>query len=170
MGAVFAALSVFPNFVESSVDPSTDRGNDNVRILRSVVMRTVFASLLSVLLVVHAAVGCCWYCAHPESCQSCRQTTDSHCSGCCHRHDGPQHKGSHGPCKSRSGCQGLCTYLPAQKVQIGRLLVQAPMDFAVIDSAVSHSPALAELSINVARQRLFEPPVRLHLFHQILLI
>src|SRR5204863_9810582 len=99
-------------------------------------MRTVFASLLALSLVIHAAIGCCWLCAPSAACSSCPQASNVQGPDCCHRHgDAPQGHGPHGPCKSRSGCQGLCTYLPAQKIQIGNLLILVPIDFAVFGSA-----------------------------------
>jgi hypothetical protein len=134
-------------------------------------MRTVFAGLLALSLVIHAAIGCCWFCAHPDACSSCLQASDVQGPDCCHRHSGaPQRDGTHGPCKSRSGCRGLCIYLPAQKVQVGKLLVLVPIDFAAIGSTSPNSPGNAELSANLARKFVPEPPLRLHLFHRILLI
>jgi hypothetical protein len=132
-------------------------------------MRTVFLSLLSASLLVHAALGCCWNRTHglsfgDASALACAET------GCDHEHDAaPDGHHSHGPCKSHSHCHGMCNYLPAQKSQVGKWQPQVTIELASHATPPSGWQVGAR-SFAVGMRASFPPPLRLHLLHQILLI
>ncbi len=134
-------------------------------------MRGFFLSLLSVSLLVHAALGCCWHDEH--SAGACDRSLVSFVSGslCEHNHDAAADgHDSHHPCKGHSHCHGLCNYLPAQKTQIGKCQTHVLIDFA-IDTKAACGSHVAALSITPGTQDFCPPPpIRLHLFYQILLI
>src|SRR5262249_59620655 len=91
---------------------------------------------------------------------------------CCHDHDGvTDGHGSHAPCKGHPNCHGLCSYLPAQKSEIGKCLEHALIvDFAIDANAACGSQIAAPSFAPGANATCATQPVRLHLFHQILLI
>ena len=87
---------------------------------------------------------------------------------CCkHRHES-ESKLPQKPCKGHGECQGICTYLVPQKVQIDSPQAFAPFDLvAIVADTQIASAARWELA---CCQIEIEPPLRLHLLHQTLLI
>lgn len=134
-------------------------------------MRAFFCSLLCASLLIHAVLGCCWHDLHDSACCGGSLPSLEADAGCCHDHDASTdgHE-SHAPCKEPANCHGLCHYLPVQKSSFGKCLDYVVIDFAVDAhattgsqiSALSFAPGTCEFSA--------PPPMRLHLFHQILLI
>ena len=74
------------------------------------------------------------------------------------------------PCDGHSQCQGVCTYLPVQKTQLDKSQLDVPMDFAAIVPATCDAQIAAEFCVAHSLDVPLEPPLRLHLLHQILLI
>jgi hypothetical protein len=125
-------------------------------------MRAVFSSLVAASLLIHAAIGCCWHHPHNDDDTCCDDSqTGSH-------HDSEQGGHSHGPCKDH--CQGTCHYLPVQKSQVDKITVHSLLDFAAIVPATCEVPFASQLRASRTHESAAEPPVRLHLLHQILLI
>lgn len=134
-------------------------------------MRSIFCNLLSAALLIHAMFGCCWHDAH-EAVASEASHASLDGTDCCRDHDGAADgHGSHAPCKGHPNCHGLCSYLPAQKSEIGKCLKHALIvDFA-IDANAACGLQIAALSFAPGSHAAsIATPVRLHLFHQILLI
>jgi hypothetical protein len=134
-------------------------------------MRTAFSSLVSASLLIHALLGCCWHHAHAGLLLGSGQTVAVESSGCCNHGPAPSEDRTPGPCNDNSRCEGICTYLPAPKSQVGMPQFLAPSDLASILPIASDAP----LSTTLAVERFgdscrFEPPLRLHLLHQHLLI
>jgi hypothetical protein len=134
-------------------------------------MRAIFCNLLSASLLIHAMFGCCWHDAHEAVAGEASHATLA-LAECCHDHDGATNgHGSHAPCKGHPNCHGLCSYLPAQKSETGKCLEHTLIvDFAIdakaaCDSQISALSFAPGINATCATQ-----PVRLHLFHQILLI
>jgi hypothetical protein len=133
-------------------------------------MRAVFCNLLSAALLIHAMFGCCWHDAHEaiagEASHGLLEAAD-----CCHEHDGvADGHGPDAPCKGHPHCHGLCNYLPAQKSQVDKCLDHGAVDFA-IDAKAACGSQISALSLAPATHATGPTqPVRLHLFHQILLI
>src|SRR5215208_6103702 len=134
-------------------------------------MRTVFSSLLCASLLVHALLGCCWHDVHDADGPGVSLVSLGTDANCCHDHDGTADgSGSKAPCKGHPNCHGLCNYLPVQKTSFGDCLEHVVIDIALDSSAVADSHVSA-LSFAVRTCEFSpSPPMRLHLFHQILLI
>ncbi len=129
-------------------------------------MRTLFSSLVATSLLIHAAIGCCWHHTHVEICCDDSQLeqpvdADGH-------HHGEQGDHSHGPCKDH--CHGTCHYLPVQKAQVDPLIPHTPLDFAAVVPATCDVHVVALLHADRTYESAAAPPVRLHLFQQLLLI
>jgi|SRR3954471_8736468 hypothetical protein len=124
-------------------------------------MRSVFSSFVAASLLIHAAIGCCWH--HPHNDDTC--CDDSQTSQSDHGQSGDH---SHAPCKDH--CHGTCHYLPVQKTQLDRITIHTLLDFAAVVPAACEVPFAAQLRTGRTHLSAAEPPVRLHLFHQILLI
>jgi hypothetical protein len=146
-------------------------GSQDVRYANEHVMRAVFCNLLSAALLIHAMFGCCWHDAHEAVAGEAPDASFAVTDGC-HNHDrdADGHE-SHAPCKGHPNCHGLCNYLPAQKSDIGKCLEHAlVVDFALDTNAACGSQVAAVFFAPGTTAASLTPPVRLHLFHQILLI
>jgi hypothetical protein len=133
-------------------------------------MRVVVSCIMAVLLLLQAVTGICCACKCdcPHAASSIANPQPTH--ACCHcRNEQSKHVPAHVPCKG-SHCLGVCTYVQSSKVQIENVWHCAAIDSPDV-SAISlqlltlHSNRCDELLVNVA-----EPPLRLHLLHQIILI
>jgi hypothetical protein len=92
-------------------------------------------------------------------------------SCCDHDHDAATDgHGPHAPCKGHPNCHGLCNYLPVQKSSFGKCLDHVVIDFAVDAHAASGSQGSALSYAPGTCEFCPAPPIRLHLYHQILLI
>ncbi len=131
-------------------------------------MRRVFFSAVAVSLVGHALFGCCAH--HIVDLNDLRNVLAD--SDCCHHNDGEtsQNHNPQCPCKDHSQCRGLCMYLPGPRVDLGSLKSLVQIDLAAVIPAVFDSQVATLIGMEQARQLNAEPPLRLHLFQQILLI
>jgi hypothetical protein len=131
-------------------------------------MRAVLFSAVAVSLIGHALIGCCAH--HIIACTDLPNVLAD--SDCCHRHDGDtsQNHQPKCPCKDHSQCRGLCTYLPGPKVDSGSLKSLVQIDVAAVVPAVVDSQVATLIGMERTRQLHAEPPLRLHLLQQILLI
>jgi hypothetical protein len=134
-------------------------------------MRAAFSSLVSLSLLIHAVLGCCWHHAHAGELLSSRASVADEPSDCCHHGAHPAEHPAPGPCNDSPHCEGICSYLPAPKSLIDMPQLVAPSDFAAILPAATD----ATLSAMLAGDRVIDldgikPPLRLHLLHQHLLI
>jgi hypothetical protein len=135
-------------------------------------MRAAVCNLLSAALLIPAMSGCCWHDAHEAVAGETSHTSMAAAHRCCHDHDGDADgHGSPAPCKGHPNCHGLCSYLPAQKSEIGKCLEHVLIvDFAV-DTRAACGPQVAAFSfIPGTNATSLTTPVRLHLFHQFLVI
>lgn len=140
-------------------------------------MRTVFSSLVAVSLLIHAAFGCCWHHLHEKGCDghsdfgqaSAAEAEHGHGDGLagCESHNC---NSPHSPEKSHPNCQGTCHYLPAQKTQLDSFSALAAFELAVVDAVAIDAPSQVMMSAAPALIAPAQPPVRLHLFQQLLLI
>lgn len=139
---------------------------------------SMFQRLMTVLttaaFVAHVLCGCCWHDGHDGAkCDKVTAGASSQPVGCCkHCHDRADEKGppAHGPCKLH--CRGVCIYVSPQKSQLDTPQIDLRLDFAavVVLHADGHPLAAAEVRGGADDPRRAEPPVRLHLLHQIFLI
>lgn len=134
-------------------------------------MQVVLSNLMAAVLFIHAVLGCC---RHPSlACASCNDPTAqaSRAASCCkqHRSENGQGEQRQAPCKCKVECRGVCTYLPPQKTQLDCQPALLPFDLLALNPASTAGPSA--LPWEVLRGSLaLEPPLRLHLLHQILLI
>jgi len=132
-------------------------------------MHAFLSSSMAVVLLIHAAFGCCWhhahYCVPHQASIAVAEPT-----GCCqHRHHGDSEQREQ-PCGCKVECHGTCAYVLPQKVKI-----DAPQAVAFID-LVATLPLLADAQTLSASwcsigdgPLAAAPPLRLHLLHQLLL-
>lgn len=133
-------------------------------------MHTFFTNLMAGLLFIHTVFGCCWH--HAHSYAPPEHAAIHKASHCCHHHEhsaGSKHDET--PCQDRLECHGTCTYVAPQKVQIDSPVATASFELAAVlatnaDGLIAPEvPHGWELLPNAT-----QPPLRIHLLHQILLI
>src|SRR5262245_7750583 len=135
-------------------------------------MQAVFCSLMSVALVVHSAIGCCW--ASATHCRECQPAGLSRVSECCDHHHAMGGHDHHpaAPCKCKLGCQGLFVYLPTGKSQVAAPHLDCPIGFVPVQSleaTLLHDTVASFGQLPHATSEL-APALRLHLVNQVLLI
>jgi hypothetical protein len=162
------------SFVASVTDWRNDSANSQSYVI-SIFMRAVFSSLVAVSLFIHAMIGCCWHHAHESACCNDSPVEQAAEVGCCHHnhseHGDQQHgQPSQAPCKGHSHCQGLCTYLPPQKSHVDTFSPHTPLDFAAIAPATCDVHVVAVVRAERTHESPAGPPLRLHLYYQILVI
>jgi hypothetical protein len=141
-----------------------------------VFMRTIVTSLTAAMLLVHALVGCCRH--REQDCASCHRIAlsgRSLATHCCHDdHAACSEEGDRpiAPCKCKLECRALCISLPPEKTLLdaGELapcgdVVTAAGRAATICSSAADGYSGAEQAAQAP-----EPPLRLHLLHQIILV
>jgi hypothetical protein len=136
-------------------------------------MQALVSNLTASLLLTQALTGWCWQC--PCDCAPlARSTADEVATDDCCERDGrsfPDRQPPAGSGKCQLECRGFCIYLPVEKAQIDGPQLAVPLDFAAITSASEASQLAAGLCWDHTRKRVeSEPPLRLHLLHQIIQI
>ena len=175
-GAVLARRggpSQNPAFSASFLDPRVDNGDDTVGSFEKS-MHPIFSSLFAAALLGHALLGCCWH--HAYRCVRCETTAAevSPAMACC-RHHADEHQRTDqvpaGPCKCHFECCGPCTYLPTPKAPTEKHGSDSPIGIVPPSSALTaHLDAASAVGQFAGSPGHAEPPLRLHLLHQILLI
>ena len=136
-------------------------------------MQAVFSNLLAGLLLIQALTG--WCDRSPHACASCRPVTADlvQIDDCC-RHDACPVGETGSPtdsCPSKTECHDICIYVPSQEMRIDTTQVALPVSFMAAMSATADAEIVASLSLDTLwHYAISEPPVRLHLLHQIILI
>jgi len=136
-------------------------------------MRTVASLLMAGLLLLQSLTGLC--CHHPCDCarvESAMAEQHPHSnSGCCHhcKSDHHQQVPTPTPCK-RNHCLGICTYVRSSKVQIDDSWQYAAIEVLNISAISVQAPTSPTIAGDESNSHLAEPPLRLHLLHQSILI
>ncbi|MEX2315676.1 MAG: hypothetical protein WD669_00895 [Pirellulales bacterium] len=133
-------------------------------------MHAFVASLTTFTLIIHGLIGCCWRLAPSDSQDGANTCLVA--GACCpsERGDGQEHDES--PCSpspGRSQCHGVCTYLSPERTSVD----QAPLELSFDSVAAVESLTGGQLVASVrdpAAAVPCEPPLRLHLLNQLLLI
>src|SRR4051812_35509587 len=123
-------------------------------------MRIILSSLLSVSLLIHAVLGCCWHHAHESD--NCHGTPVSLVAAgdCDHDHGTtPDGHRSHKPCDRHSHCQATCNYLPVQKSRITDSQLHLSIDPAIVAVLVGGSEVTAQCRLAGTRDVCLHPPV-----------
>jgi len=134
-------------------------------------MRAAVSILLAAILTVHSVGGLCWQCADvPASdVESPVAVTVCHCQRSAETPSGSETvRESNSSCEFE--CTGTCRYL-----QVGRVTVEQPTDTLWIaalplDYAAIPSQSVFDIFERSAIAHGGHPPLRLHLFHGLLLI
>lgn len=135
-------------------------------------MHAILSIITAATLFIHALFGCCWH--HAHSCVRCEMASAEAspvAGGCkCHHGSQPDQQPS-GPCNCQFECKGVCTYLPPQKTVADCPELGVPFSSVAIVSVLAdrHLSAVGVWE-QTCGQLATEPPLRLHLLHQILLI
>lgn len=140
-------------------------------------MRTLVSNLTAALLLVHALVGCCRHHEHDHTASGHIEAVESLAATCCHDGDSfcvhdEEPAPAPSPCNCKLECMALCIYLPPEKyvVDAGDLLLS--FDILPIGDACTGIEAAAASRCGDCKTTYWawEPPLRLHLLHQIILI
>jgi hypothetical protein len=135
-------------------------------------MREIVSILMAGSLLLHAALGCCRH--HAHACQGCDGTAAQarQIGNCCQHHpeECTREHPSQTPCKCKVECQGVCSYVAPQKVQLDFPKGVAPFAAIVVDPVLADANLARGGSFDVAHFAEFEPPLRLHLLNQVMLI
>ena len=163
------AQTVLRHFPAGSIDLPARERNDNLGLFKETV-QVLISNLMTGLLLIQAFTGWCWQCPRDEGPVS-RASGALLVSDACN----DDHCGNHsdekcppGPCKCPPKCDGVCTYVSAEKTQIDGPQLVLPFEIVTLDSAAS--PLAADPWGCTRDSVRAEPPLRLHLLHQIILI
>jgi hypothetical protein len=135
------------------------------------VMHACLASLLSAMLLVQAVWGCCWQ----RACigEQVRDAGQAHCAaGCCwHPHGRNHQRQLPAPGKCDCQCHGVCIFIGSPKIQLDsqdslQLAAVAIITGSTPDSFLDGGVRCRVCDIPQASQ----PPLDLHLLHQVFLI
>lgn len=135
-------------------------------------MRTLLSTLVAAALLGHAFADANRHQTH--QCAEQALAAGATISTPCCEHDGKDDE--HGPaparpCDCHLDCIGGCNYLPSQKVLLDMSQMQAPLE--ALAAAIRPIDTSLMLIRNHHATKWWEfesPPVRLHLFNQILLV
>lgn len=155
-------------FSRSRLDEADDKSN-------TVYMHASLSNLTSILLIIHAMMGCChrhWH--YSDECvaesHSICAVANLCCEACCRSHT-PGDQPSE-PCNGARECQGICSYLPTQRTVIDAPTCDESCDFVAVNPTILNGP-MANAAFDWERANTANespPPLRLHLLHQIILI
>ena len=132
-------------------------------------MHAVVSSVMSVVLLIHTAVGCC---LHHARCLefTCASSSEPIKPCCQHRRHDTESRPTN-PCGSKVECQGTCTYVAPEKVRIAGQPLVASFDLPAMLPAGLATHAVTAFGFEFGHLPLAgAPPLRLHLLHQSLLI
>jgi hypothetical protein len=133
-------------------------------------MHAFLSSFTAAALFIHASFGCCWH--HVHSCVlGGGMIAVAGPMECCHHgHESSPGQGSERPCDGDDECEGTCSYVLPQKVQMDAPWAVASLDLVATLSTASEAQVIATLWGNTGDSALGAvPPLRLHLLHQLML-
>jgi hypothetical protein len=134
-------------------------------------MHGVSSILLAGILAVHSAGGLCWQCADMQA--SCPKTSTNACDCCCHEPaDGPSDgRGLDVPEPACAfECTGTCRFLQPVRVSVEESASTPWVAILPLDESGVAEQSLFDALERSAIPRGGHPPMRLHLFHGLLLI
>jgi hypothetical protein len=135
-------------------------------------VQALFSNFLAGLLLIQSLTGWCDRPCHECLASGPPASEANPADDCCH-HDAPLHENDrpHGPCPNKSECHGVCIYVPSQEAQIDLTQVALPIFCVAAMSAGTDPAILSPLSWEaLQRAALPEPPVRLYLLNQTILL
>lgn len=135
-------------------------------------MRNILSNLIAALLLVHALVGCCRHRDHQAADNRCPEVSAPAHSCCGHAGCEREKSQPPTPCKCKIECHSLCVYLPPQKGVVTSSSLALFVNFAGAGTefVTVDIPTASGLERWQAEHFALQPPIRLHLLHQIILI
>lgn len=138
-------------------------------------MRSIVSLITASALLLHMWLGCCAHHAHAAEERPCALHSGSeaavghdHCHG--HEHPAPRSDSPHHPGGPSDDChESHCTFLVAGKTIVVLDSLISPLPELAIDAHVAQAASSSIHSICETDDHL-RPPVRLHLYYQVLLI
>ena len=130
-------------------------------------MRFVISLTTAIAFLAHAILGCCAHHVHAAEETTCSQH-EAVQSGHYHAAESPKDSPKDSPCPAER-CNGShCVFMAAGKVELAKVTTVALLPVSTSDSIAHFRDPLGTTVIDTGG--LIEPPVRLHLFNQVLLI
>ncbi len=133
-------------------------------------MQALVSSLMAVLLLANAVVGCCRHAVLDCATADGFGATVAKAEPCC-QHEPDEHGQPHGPGGCTVECYGACTYLPPERSDTDLADGVAPLDLVPLIHPLlttgCDGPARPSAALPATG---YSPPVRLHLLHQSLLV
>ncbi len=135
-------------------------------------MRTVLPISMAALLLIQAVSGSCWQptraCIGLETARGVASTHSCCETGC---EDEGEGNSTEGPCGCDLECSGICTYLGSEKIDFDSAQLIVAFAHALVQSALADSQSVPTNWTQIlCGTSEIEPPLRLHLLHQTLLI
>jgi hypothetical protein len=132
-------------------------------------MRAIVSSLMAGLLFIQAVSG---WCCQPLGASDSSTDHVGKCCSCCDRCcQDQQHQQPKTPSERKSECHGFCTYVVPQKSKVHTQATYTSVDIVVVPSTTTNLHPPGELQWEIGSGCLASRlPVRLHLYHQVLLI
>ncbi len=129
-------------------------------------MNRSIALLLTLVVLAHSLAGCCSHHAHAAEAEVAHKCCEAH--GHDHEEDGRGNQDGNHDAPAKQCDEGSCTFLRGSSSAVDFGLLFAHSSAILVEEPAQHSLNFAE----VARldSETVEPPTRLHLLHQILLI
>ncbi len=132
-------------------------------------MSPIITIITAAAVWLHVVVGCCAHHSHDAHGETCHHHAVESVEGSHADHDcDADHPSDEAPCPTERCSESHCVFLAVGKTGFSRLTTLALLPISTSErvGAFVASPAVAL----VASGGLIEPPVRLHLFHQVLVI
>ena len=136
-------------------------------------MQALIQILMAGVLLIQALTGWCDRSLHACISSGADAADVAQTDDCCGHETSPvsETDSPAGPCPSKSECHGVCTYVPTQEKQVDIAPKALPATFVSVESATTGADLGSSISLEALwRSAISEPPVRLHLMHQIILI
>jgi hypothetical protein len=132
-------------------------------------MQAVLSNSLASVLLLLAAVGSCWRCAH--DCPRCDRAELAACSSSCCEHCAHAGQKPQAPCPCQVVCQRVGVYLPSQRTHVDAPSQWLPFGDVPAAATFASSPLATSPSLDGLFDALAgKPALPLHLLHQQLLI
>ncbi|MDZ4783439.1 MAG: hypothetical protein SGJ19_24600 [Planctomycetia bacterium] len=131
-------------------------------------MRRFVSAILSLVIVLHAVLGCCWH--HARCVESATRPHEHATSKCCHHHDATGDDGDD-PQDSSDDChEANCVFVRGEYSRVGDLATELAL-VATVDDVATLTSATRCGALRLGETRISHAPAgRLHLRLGVLLI
>lgn len=162
---------IFQRFTQPALTGQPIIGRILIGVCLGEAMREVFTSLMAGVLFIHTMFGCCFQPAHSYGFEYTAAHINQPVTCCKHCRDSGDTLPHHSPPKNQAECQGVCTYLVPSKTQVDNTQAIAVLDLVAVVSILTDAQVGSASRWELANSNdEIEPPLRLHLLLQTLLI